>query len=136
MAREKIGYRQPPKSSRFKPGQSGNPRGRPQGSTNLSTDLLAELREKVTVREDGRPRRISKQRALIKSLMVKALQGNVRATTAMLALYARVATEATDDSASLIAEDEIQILQRFAPRLMKRLTKEKSNDRGDPKQDG
>jgi hypothetical protein len=136
MAREKIGYRQPPKSGRFKPGQSGNPRGRPKGSTNLATDLLAELREKVTVREGGRPRRISKQRALIKSLMVKALQGNVRATTAMLALYARVATEAADDSASLIAEDEIQILRRFAPRLMKRLTTEKSNDLRDRKKAG
>ena len=64
--------------------------------------------------------------ALIKSLMAKALQGNVRATAAMLALYARVATEHPDDGASSIAEDEIQILRRFAPRLVKKLRKEKS----------
>ncbi len=45
MAREKIGYGRPPKAGQFKPGQSGNPQGRPKGSTNLATDLSAELAE-------------------------------------------------------------------------------------------
>ena len=36
---EKIGYRKPPTKTRFKPGQSGNPNGRPRGSVNLKTDL-------------------------------------------------------------------------------------------------
>src|SRR5258707_14914128 len=88
-----VGYRTPPKATRWKPGTSGNPKGRPKGSANLATDLSAELGEQITVREGGRPRRISKQRALVKSLMAKALQGDVRATTAVLALYARVITE-------------------------------------------
>src|SRR5262245_37787178 len=97
MQRYKIGYGNPPKATRFKPGRSGNPKGRPKGSRNLATDLAAELGEQITVREEGQSRRISKQRALIKSLMARALQGNVRATTAVLALYARVITEPTDN---------------------------------------
>jgi Family of unknown function (DUF5681) len=121
MGHYKVGYGKPPKVKQFKRGRSGNPKGRPKGSRNLATDLAAELDEPITVREDGRSRRISKQRALIKSLMAKALQGDVRATAAMLALYARVITETPDDANEPIDADELQILRRFAPRLLKSL---------------
>jgi hypothetical protein len=119
MVLYKVGYGKPPKAKQFKPGRSGNPKGRPKGCRNLATDLAAELGEQITVREEGRSRRISKQRALIKSLMARALQGDVRATAAMLALYARVITEPVDDSDDEIEADELQILRRFAPRLLK-----------------
>jgi len=121
MSSYKVGYGRPPKATQFKPGRSGNPRGRPKGSRNLATDLSAELGELITVREDGRSRRISKQRALIKSLMARALQGDVRATAAVLALYARVITDPADDADNDIQADELQILRRFAPRLLKSL---------------
>jgi hypothetical protein len=58
-----VGYGKPPKSGQFKRGESGNRRGRPRGSLKLATDLAAELNEQITVREDGRARRVSKQRA-------------------------------------------------------------------------
>jgi hypothetical protein len=86
MSSYKIGYGKPPKATQFQKGKSGNPRGRPKGSLNLATDLASELREIITVSEHGRPRRVSKQRALIKSLLAKALQGDIRAATAVLAL--------------------------------------------------
>jgi len=120
----RIGYGKPPKATQFKKGNSGNPRGRPKGRRNLATDLAAELNEHVTVREEGRSRRISKQRALIKSLMAKALQGDVRATTAFLALYARVITEIPEEQADALETDELQILRRFAPRLLKSISKQ------------
>ena len=118
-----VGYRKPPKASRFKPGQSGNPKGRLKGSPNLASDLSAELGEQITVREGGQARYISKQRALIKSLMAKALQGDVRATTALLALYARVISEPPEDESGSVEEHELLILRRFAPRLVKSLAK-------------
>jgi hypothetical protein len=114
----KVGYGKPPKSGQFKRGKSGNPKGRPTGSRKLATDLAAELNEQITVREDGKPRRVSKQRALIKSLMAKALQGDVRANAAVLALYARVLTDLPDEEDSVVEENELQILRQFAPRLL------------------
>jgi len=126
MGNYKIGYGKPPKASQFKPGRSGNPEGRRKGSLNLVTDLSAELGEKITVREAGRPRRVSKQRALIKSLMAKALQGDVRASGVVLALYARVGIDAAGDTAESINVDELNILRRFAPRLLKTLSKKKA----------
>jgi hypothetical protein len=119
MSMYKVGYGKPPKTKQFKRGKSGNPKGRPKGSLNLATDLTTELGEHITVRENGRSRKVSKQRALIKSLMAKALQGDVRATAALLALYARVITEAPEDQNEPIDADELQILRRFAPRLLK-----------------
>jgi hypothetical protein len=40
-----VGHAKPPKHTRFQPGQSGNPRGRPKGTKNLKTDLIEELGE-------------------------------------------------------------------------------------------
>jgi hypothetical protein len=119
MSTYKVGYGKPPKARQFKRGKSGNPKGRPKGSLNLATDLTAELGEQITVREDGRQRKVSKQRALIKSLMAKALQGDVRATAALLALYARVITEVPEDQNEPIHTEELQILRHFAPRLLR-----------------
>jgi len=118
-----IGYRKPPKATRFRTGQSGNPKGRPRGTPNLATDLSAEFGEQITIREGGQARQVSKQRALIKSLMAKALQGDVRATTALLALYARSIPEAPEDESAVVEEDELLILRRFGPRLLKSLGK-------------
>lgn len=117
---EKIGYGHPPKKSQFKPGQSGNPKGRPKGSTNLATDLSSELGELISVREAGRTRRVSKQRALIKSLAAKALQGDIRAISTVLMLQARVSAENSSTAPPILEDEELRILRRYAPRLLKR----------------
>lgn len=123
MDRYKVGYGRPPRSKQFRPGKSGNPKGRPKGSLNLVNDLAAELGEQITVREDGRTRRMSKQRALIKSLLAKGIQGEVRAAAAVLALYARIDVEGADDGSTSIDDAELAILNRYAPRLLKSLMK-------------
>jgi Family of unknown function (DUF5681) len=118
----KVGYCKPPKATQFKRGASGNPKGRPKGSLNLATDLAAELGEEITVREGGRSRRVSKQRALIKALLARALDGDVRATAAVLTLCGRVLGESSEEPQDdLVAGDELQIIRRFAPRLLKRI---------------
>ena len=86
-----VGYGRPPIEHQFKPGQSGNPRGRPKGGKNLKTDLIEELQEQVLVTEGGRKQAIPKQRAMIKSLVARAVGGDVRAATAVIAELHRLA---------------------------------------------
>jgi hypothetical protein len=73
------GYGKPPKHTQFKKGQSGNPQGRPKHARNLKTDLTKILGQKISVREGDRTARVSKQEAMLMSLMAKALKGDTRA---------------------------------------------------------
>lgn len=117
---EKVGYGRPPAASRFKPGQSGNPKGRPKGSLNLKTDLFNELSEKIQIREGQRSLKVSKQRAMLKSLVAKALKGDPRAANVILMLVDKLfATDAAAIAAEEIpalAPDDQAILDRFLAR--------------------
>ena len=86
-----VGRGKPPLATRFKKGQSGNPKGRPRGTKNLKTDLMEELRETIVVREGDRTVRMSKQRAMIKTVMNKSLKGDPRAILTLIRLMTRFA---------------------------------------------
>src|SRR5262245_48257138 len=72
-----VGYGRPPVNRQFKPGQSGNPRGRPKGRKNFARMLAEALDEKVRVRDSGgRIHTLSKQEAMIKAVVNKGLGGD------------------------------------------------------------
>lgn len=83
-SRYRVGYGKPPKHSRFKPGQSGNPKGRPKGARGFKAELDEELKELITVTEAGRTRKLRKQRAMIKALFAKALKGDSKSVQLIL----------------------------------------------------
>ena len=75
----KVGYGCPPKEHQFKPGQSGNPKGRPKKNNNFAEDVLEEMSEMITVQENGKLTKITKKRALAKRLIADSLSGKVSA---------------------------------------------------------
>ena len=84
MQHEQVGYGRPPKSSQFKKGKSGNPKGRPRNRRReIPYDAL--LGQMVTVREDGRERRITAAEAFILQLTKKGLEGDSASARASLA---------------------------------------------------
>lgn len=79
------GRGRPPRHTQFKKGQSGNPSGRPKKVASFKSDLAAELQEKLSISENGRERKITKQRAFCKTLVAAAIKKDIRAVNALLA---------------------------------------------------
>jgi hypothetical protein len=74
-----VGYRKPPQHTRFKPGQSGNPRGRPKAETSLGAALNDALNAKVKIRRNGKERVVSNIEAFALRVVTDAIQGNASA---------------------------------------------------------
>jgi len=100
---------------RFRPGQSGNPSGRPKGARNFRTELLEELAEPITIKDGDCDVTVSKQRACIKTLVAAAIAGNARACGALLALCAKFGANSESDTGEL-APDDREILDAFTAR--------------------
>lgn len=79
-----VGYRKPPKVTRFQKGQSGNAKGRPKGTRNFATVLNTELNARITVTENGVRKTISKREATVKQVVNKAAAGNLPAVKMLL----------------------------------------------------
>ncbi len=79
-----VGYKKPPTTNQFKKGQSGNPRGRPRnrGPAVPYDTLLGQM---VTIREDGRERRVTAAEAFLLHLTKRGLEGDSVAAGASLA---------------------------------------------------
>lgn len=83
-----VGYAKPPANTRFKPGQSGNPRGRPKGSKNkrpglheerLKDIILDEAYRGICVRDGDRNVTMPMAQAIVRSMALNAAKGQQRA---------------------------------------------------------
>jgi hypothetical protein len=99
-----VGYGKPPPQTRFAPGRSGNPRGRPRGSKNspaapgemherLKSIMLEEAYRPVSINEAGGQVSIPMAQAVIRSLAVNAAKGDVRAQRLFTELVATIERE-------------------------------------------
>ena len=93
-----VGYGRPPRSSRFRPGRSGNPRGRPKGARSLRTIFDQALREKISYLENGKRNRAERRELIIMRLFEKALKGDLRAIDRILRLEAELVGETPDNT--------------------------------------
>jgi hypothetical protein len=75
----KIGFRRPPKHSQFRPGSSGNPKGRPRGSRSLAAIFHKIINEKVQVKGPHGMRQITKFEAGLTQLANMAARGDKKA---------------------------------------------------------
>ena len=74
-----VGYGSPPKHSQFKKGQSGNPFGRPRGSTNRKIILEKIMAEKASYREGETVTEVTKLELLLRTIRSQVAEGNLAA---------------------------------------------------------
>jgi hypothetical protein len=122
---EDIGYGKPPKATRWRKGQSGNPSGRPRGSPDLAKDLESELAEVIQITEGGKSKRITKMRALLKALAARAIKGDTRAANILITLSARLieADPSLSNPAAPSAADRQIVEDYLEQQLQARLAK-------------
>ncbi len=116
-----VGYGRPPRETRFRPGHSGTPRGRPKKPKSIREKFARELDRKVAVREDGRVRKIPKIDLWVRRVIADAIKGSHQASRILIEM--RSASD--DEIAKGIAEQNIEeltaedlvILDRYLARV-------------------
>src|SRR2546430_8300826 len=121
----KVGPGKPPLHTRFKKGQSGNPRGRP--AKNLPALLIAALNEPVFVTTDGRRRKITKREAVVAQLVNRSASADLRATKMLIDMLKDIEKKAgmmpPAEPPKFTAADE-EVLDHFVARLRRQIAAE------------
>lgn len=92
-ANYEIGKGKPPKSTQWKRGQSGNPKGRPKGTKNLLTIFHEALEQKLQIEEKGRTRTITAREGIVRRVVNQALKGDIKAMAFVLAKEPEIARQ-------------------------------------------
>ena len=103
----KVGYGRPPKATQFKPGQSGNPKGRKAKPKSVQEQMRMVLSKKVEISEGGKTKRLTLQEVMLRNIANKAAKGDLRAASFVLGLLNSEAASESDtiDQHKLSNED-------------------------------
>jgi hypothetical protein len=130
-----VGYGRPPVHGRFKPGQSGNPKGRPKRKRNLRTEIREELDKPIALREGDRTRMVTKQNAIIAMLINATMKGDQKACNSLLSIMRAVglADEAPETNPNEpLTANHAEIIAAFVKRKSSRGSGEPSGGGDQP----
>ena len=111
-----VGRGKPPKHSRFKTGQSGNPRGRPKGTPNLKGALQAILEREIAMDVNGESKLLPMLEAVLTRLASMSLAGDPRAIAKFLDLVERHLPPEPEQSGSDLLADDLALLHQTLER--------------------
>ena len=121
--RTDVGYCRPPVEHQFKPGQSGNNRGRPKGSKNEATIINEILSRKIKITQNGKTRQISLLEGIHLKFAEDALRGNPK--SAAFLLSRKQLTDSSEQPATAALDaDERKILDAFIQEIEEKFKKQ------------
>ena len=130
-----VGYGKPPKHTQFTKNRSGNPKGRPRGRRNFSTDVKDTLREPVRLNKGGKRKTVSTQLATLLQLRKKALSGDARALDRMIELARTYNDEEIAEEAAKLSLTDDEVLAAHNERVLRRAGKAQPDDYDDARDD-
>jgi len=89
-----IGKGRPPQQTRWQPGQSGNPKGRPKGAKSLLVFIHEQLERKIQIEERGKTRWITLREAIGRQFVNQAVKGDLKVLSLLLAKEPEIARQA------------------------------------------
>jgi hypothetical protein len=96
-----VGKGRPSKDHQYKPGQSGNPLGRPKGSKNAATLAREILNGMVKMRNaDGTVQNVTRRMGMLLQCAQKGLKGDIKAAAFLFQTEAGPGSEAADSTAT------------------------------------
>ena len=81
---EAVGYKRPPRRTQFKPGQSGNPQGRPRKTETVAEVFSRQLNKKIELNDGGKMQTMTLLEAIAMQHTRKAAKGDVKSTRLVL----------------------------------------------------
>jgi hypothetical protein len=117
--RDDVGYCRPPAETQFKPGQSGNSKGRPKGSKNMLTQLQEILSSKVTVTdESGNKIKMNRLSVILTQTVNKGMKGDMKAVSTLMPYIEQIdlKNEEKDKIINILKTDDKNILKNFLDR--------------------
>ena len=117
--RDDVGYGRPPRDHQFKPGTSGNPKGRPKGAKSGETILRELLQQKISLNERGRARRITIHEGIFRRIIEDCLKGNTK--SAAFLLNRHHAMTSGEPMESGLSEDDEAVLEAYLQKYQSKL---------------
>ena len=121
-----VGYGRPPKQHQFRPGQSGNRKGRPKGAKNAATTLREILNRKIEVRTGSTVRKIRVLEAMLTRFAESALKGDTKAAAFLIQRYDMPET-AQEQASGTATQEEQEFIDSYLEAILK--DRGKGNDK-------
>lgn len=110
-----VGYGKPPKSTQFKPGQSGNPKGRTKGSKNgIYTYIKRELNSSITLTDGSK---ITKEQGFSRQLTNKALRGDIQSQKLLFNIHQKAQRKDGEQPVQRITDEQYERIQKVIERM-------------------
>jgi len=108
------GYKNPPKNTQWKKGQSGNPSGKPKKAASIEAKLKRLASKEIVVIENGTQVSMTQDEAMLVAVLMKAMKGDMTAVKFVTENLSSDEGQVAQAPALKVTPDDIKVLKHRA----------------------